>query len=106
MQVSYHVKISSSKNNKACLIVIYFVPDDIGTINRMLKHRGVNATWLHIRNCEEVEYKNESGKWRIHPIYYKNYEKLIRDELIYCTDSGHFKRLAEIKNKYKNIFND
>lgn len=100
-RLAVHIKLSSSKKNRAGIILTYYQDaDSLGTLQRSTKHRGIYPTFVAVRDCSEEEYKAEAHPWRYEFLRYNDWDILIEDEKKWTTDHQWLNQLEALKQKY------
>lgn len=100
-RLAIHIKLSSSKKNRAGIILTYYQDaDSIGTLQRSTKHRGIYPTFVAVRDCSEEEYKAEAHPWRYEFLRYDDWDILIEDERKWTDDPAWFSKLEALKQRY------
>lgn len=105
MTVSFHKTTRKTDRNSNAGIVVIYNYSEIAL--RTFNHKGIDNHPVLIRTASEEEVKSEYAPyWRVRFIYYKSFEGLWKDELLFASGKLHFQKLLKLREEIKYSFID
>lgn len=98
--LSIHIKTTGAGLIKEPCILISYYNEDWGVLQRMLNHRNIEKQFVLKRFATNEEMSIESHPYRVGFLVYRNWDKLINDEMKYTDDKMYLSTLENLKNSY------